>query len=188
MDSWLKDLKVLDVSNGIGGARFAPEASGPVRRRGPESRAPSLRRPRQDPRPLLRRSPPQRRPVAFSSTSTAASAASPLTRTKAAGRRIFQRLADQADVLVESFAPGHLDSLGLGYDALSATNPGLVQISVSDFGQWGPYSAYHRQRSHRECRKRPHVPHRLPGPAARALRRLPPTVHSPAWPGSSLPL
>ena len=45
-------------------------------------------------------------------------------------------------MLVESFDPGFLEEMGLGYDELSSGNPGLVQISVSDFGQWGPYAGY----------------------------------------------
>ena len=54
----------------------------------------------------------------------------------------FRRLADEADILIESFRPGHLSGLGLGYDDLSATNPGLVYTSVTPFGQTGPYSQY----------------------------------------------
>ncbi len=54
----------------------------------------------------------------------------------------LKRLAQDCDILVESFIPGHLESLGLGYDALSKTNPGLIHVSVTPFGQWGPYSDY----------------------------------------------
>src|SRR6266851_2084905 len=50
----------------------------------------------------------------------------------------LRRLIDSADILVESFPPGYLDSLGLGYPALAATNPGLIYTSVSPFGQDGP--------------------------------------------------
>ena len=54
----------------------------------------------------------------------------------------FRRLAVGADILIESFRPGHMSGLGLGYDDLSATNPGLVYTSVTPFGQTGPYSQY----------------------------------------------
>lgn len=55
------------------------------------------------------------------------------------GRRIFGRLAAQADIILETFRPGHLDALGLGYEALSADNPGLVMCSLTPFGQTGPW-------------------------------------------------
>ena len=62
--------------------------------------------------------------------------------TEPAGIDRFRRLADGADILIESFRPGHMSNLGLGYDELSATNPGLVYTSVTPFGQTGPYSQY----------------------------------------------
>ncbi len=55
-----------------------------------------------------------------------------------AGRDLFKRLAERADVVVETFAPGYLDALGLGYADLSAANPGLVLTSITPFGQTGP--------------------------------------------------
>lgn len=53
-------------------------------------------------------------------------------------RERLRRLADGADVLIESATPGHLASLGLGYDALAARNPALVVASITPFGQDGP--------------------------------------------------
>ena len=58
------------------------------------------------------------------------------------GRDLFRRLVAQADVVVESFPVGHMDSLGLGYDALKAINPGIVMTSVTPFGQTGPWKDY----------------------------------------------
>ncbi len=55
------------------------------------------------------------------------------------GRDSLRRLAATADVLVETFPPGYLDSLGLGYADLAEKNPGLVMASITDFGQEGPY-------------------------------------------------
>ena len=52
--------------------------------------------------------------------------------------RIAAALASRADVLVENFRPGTLDRLGLGHEALSASNAGLVTCSISGFGQDGP--------------------------------------------------
>ena len=54
---------------------------------------------------------------------------------------IFLRLVAGADVLVENFRPGTLERWGLGWDRLSAVNPGLVLVRVTGFGQRGPYSA-----------------------------------------------
>jgi crotonobetainyl-CoA:carnitine CoA-transferase CaiB-like acyl-CoA transferase len=54
------------------------------------------------------------------------------------GKLVAQRLARQADVLVESFRPGVMDQLGLGYAALSAEHPSLIYCAVSGYGQTGP--------------------------------------------------
>ena len=56
----------------------------------------------------------------------------------ARGRDAFLKLADTADVLVESFEPGYLGSLGLGYGDLSRRRPELIYTSISPFGQDGP--------------------------------------------------
>src|SRR5437870_972035 len=55
------------------------------------------------------------------------------------GRDWLLRLAESADIVVESFRPGVMDSLGLGYQMLQARRPGLVMTSISNFGQTGPY-------------------------------------------------
>ena len=54
------------------------------------------------------------------------------------GRDLVLRLARGADVLVENFAPGTMERHGLGYDALSAGNPGLVFCSITGYGSDGP--------------------------------------------------
>ena len=55
------------------------------------------------------------------------------------GQDLARRLIAEADVLVENFRPGTMERWGLGYDALSGLNPGLVMVRVSGFGQTGPY-------------------------------------------------
>jgi crotonobetainyl-CoA:carnitine CoA-transferase CaiB-like acyl-CoA transferase len=57
------------------------------------------------------------------------------------GADIFRQLAQTADVIVENFRPGTLERWGLGYDTLSARNPGLILLRVTGFGQTGPYAA-----------------------------------------------
>ncbi|MFC2020086.1 CaiB/BaiF CoA transferase family protein [Chloroflexota bacterium] len=59
-----------------------------------------------------------------------------------AGQELFKRLARTADILVESFAPGHLEGLGLGYLRLSQINPRLIMAAITGFGQSGPYRDY----------------------------------------------
>ncbi|MFA5308462.1 MAG: CoA transferase [Dehalococcoidales bacterium] len=58
------------------------------------------------------------------------------------GKETFLALVKTADAVLESYAPGYLDSLGLGYKDLSAVNPGIVLTSISGFGQAGPYKDY----------------------------------------------
>jgi crotonobetainyl-CoA:carnitine CoA-transferase CaiB-like acyl-CoA transferase len=55
---------------------------------------------------------------------------------------LFKRLCATADVIVESFKPGYLDSLGLGYEGLSAFKPGIILTSITGFGQTGPHAQY----------------------------------------------
>ena len=59
----------------------------------------------------------------------------------AEGQDIARRLIGGADILVENFRPGSMEKWGLGYEALSAINPGLVMARVSGFGQTGPMSS-----------------------------------------------
>ena len=58
------------------------------------------------------------------------------------GISLFRRLADTADVVVESFQPGYLDSFGLGYQHLKDDHNGLIFASLTPFGQTGPYRDY----------------------------------------------
>lgn len=54
------------------------------------------------------------------------------------GLEVVRRLVAEADIVVENFRPGVLEKLGLGWEALSAINPGLVMLRLSGFGQSGP--------------------------------------------------
>lgn len=58
------------------------------------------------------------------------------------GQEILKKLVEDADFLIESFEPGYLSSLGLGYDDLEKINPNLIMTSITPFGQYGPYSHF----------------------------------------------
>ena len=58
---------------------------------------------------------------------------------QAEAREVVKRLVQEADILIENFRPGTLEKWGLGWDELSALNPGLVMLRVSGYGQSGPY-------------------------------------------------
>ena len=60
----------------------------------------------------------------------------------ATGKALLERLAADADIVVENFAPRVLPALGLDYPALRRINPALVMVSISNFGQTGPYRDY----------------------------------------------
>jgi formyl-CoA transferase len=55
------------------------------------------------------------------------------------GRADVARLAAECDVLIENFKPGTLEKWGLGFDELSRSNPGLIMLRISGYGQTGPY-------------------------------------------------
>ncbi len=62
-----------------------------------------------------------------------------LNLTSGSGRKLFRELLDGVDILVESFAPRVMPSLGQAYEELEKVNPKLVMTSISNFGQSGPY-------------------------------------------------
>ncbi|MBK9783816.1 MAG: CoA transferase [Betaproteobacteria bacterium] len=58
---------------------------------------------------------------------------------KPEGVEVFMRLAREADVIIESFRPGVMDKLGVGYAVIAAVNPKIAYCSISGYGQDGPY-------------------------------------------------
>lgn len=58
------------------------------------------------------------------------------------GIELLKELVVKSDVVVESFEPGYMASLGLGYESLEKINPGLILTSITPFGQTGPYSNF----------------------------------------------
>ncbi|MBW2061370.1 MAG: CoA transferase [Deltaproteobacteria bacterium] len=61
---------------------------------------------------------------------------------KTEGLNIFKELVKTADFVIESFPPGYMDKLGLGYSDLEKLNPGLIMVSIAPFGQTGPYKDF----------------------------------------------
>ena len=59
-----------------------------------------------------------------------------------AGRQIFYRLAQQADVVVEGYRPGVVKRLGVDYDTIKKLNPSIIYCSLSGYGQDGPYHTF----------------------------------------------
>lgn len=61
---------------------------------------------------------------------------------KQAGQEVYRRLLQSAHFVIESFTPGRLDALDIGYEAAATANPGIVFTSITPFGQSGPYSKF----------------------------------------------
>jgi crotonobetainyl-CoA:carnitine CoA-transferase CaiB-like acyl-CoA transferase len=55
------------------------------------------------------------------------------------GAGIFRKLVETATFVIESFEPGYLDGIGLGYNALKSINPGIIMTSITPFGNTGPH-------------------------------------------------
>ena len=58
------------------------------------------------------------------------------------GQEIFRKLVEKADFVIESFSPGYMERLGFSYEALKRVNPRIIMVSISHFGQKGPYADY----------------------------------------------
>lgn len=58
------------------------------------------------------------------------------------GQETFKKLVRTADFVIESFSPGYMDSLGLGYSAMEKLNPAIIMVSITPFGQTGPYQGF----------------------------------------------
>ena len=88
------------------------------------------------------------------------------------GRAILKELAQHVDVVVETFRPGYLASVGLGYEDLAQLNPGLVMTSITPFGQDGPYSQYQGEEIVNYAMGMIMSISGLPGPGAVEARRV----------------
>src|SRR5258708_2462694 len=59
------------------------------------------------------------------------------------GRRLFGDLVAKSDVVIETFAPGTLSALGIGYETMKDRNPGIILVSVTPYGQTAPCAKFH---------------------------------------------
>ena len=89
------------------------------------------------------------------------------------GREIFKRLVKTAHFVIESFDPGYMAGLGLGYDDLEKINPGLVMTSITPYGQKGPYAHYKADGYQYRGHGRAHAALRRGGPPARRASASP---------------
>lgn len=64
-----------------------------------------------------------------------------LDMTRPEGQAIARRLAAKVEILLENFKPGTMEKWGMGFDELRATNPGLIMVRVSGWGQTGPHAS-----------------------------------------------
>lgn len=140
MLNFLDDVRVLELTNSLAGAfcaKLLADQGAPTLKLEPPGRGDEARHAP----PFLGGVPHPDRSTLFLSFNTNKRSAT-LDITSATGRDLLLRLLAGRDVLIESFTPGYLESLGLGYDTLHEVNPGLIVVSLTPFGQTGPYRHY----------------------------------------------
>ena len=140
MDGILSEVKVLEVAHAASGAfcakLLADQGADTIKLEPPGWGDPARHEP-----PFIGGEPHPDRSSTFLALNTNKRGIT-LDLEQPAGRTLFLQLADAADVVIESYRPGHLGSLGLEYEMLTARNPRLVVLSISYFGQSGPYAGY----------------------------------------------
>jgi CoA:oxalate CoA-transferase len=138
-DAPLSDLRVLDLSRGIGGAfstklfaefgadviTLEPPSGHPLRRIGP-----------------FAADCPHLETGALWLYLGASKRSATLDITTKTGEGLFQRMVEEANLIIEDFAPGRMDELGLGFDALRRIKRRIVLVSITPFGQTGPRAAW----------------------------------------------
>jgi crotonobetainyl-CoA:carnitine CoA-transferase CaiB-like acyl-CoA transferase len=136
MAAALSDLRVIDLSQEVAGpfcARLLADFGADVIKVEPPGGEPGRRLP-----PLVDDGPEPERSVYFTYLNSNKRGVV-LDLEAAADRERLLALVRDADVVVESFAPGYLEGLGLGFAALEATKPGIILTSVTPWGQTGPW-------------------------------------------------
>ena len=139
MSSALDDVRVLDISQGIAGplcAKLLADFGADVIKVEPPKGEAGRRMP-----PFFHDDPHPEKSLYFLLLNLNKRGVT-LDLESREGARIFKELVREADVVVETFQPGHLAALGLGYEDLERENPGVLMTSITYFGQTGPYSGY----------------------------------------------
>ena len=136
----LGDIRVLDISEGVSGPFCAKLLAGlgseviKVERPGSGDSSRMAQ-------PFLNDEPHKEKSALFLYLNTGKKSVT-LDLESQKGASILRRLAQECDILVESFPAGYLEQIGLGYNSLSELNPGLIYTSITPFGQTGPYRDY----------------------------------------------
>jgi crotonobetainyl-CoA:carnitine CoA-transferase CaiB-like acyl-CoA transferase len=136
----LDDVRVLELTNSLSGAfcaKLLADQGAPTLKVEPPGRGDAARH---EP-PFIGGMPHLDRSTLFLAFNTNKDSVT-LDLTSATGRAILLRLIRERDILIDSYPPGHLAELGLGYDVLRQVNPGLILTSITPFGQTGPYRDY----------------------------------------------
>jgi len=140
MDAILSEVKVLELAHAPSGAfcakLLADQGADTIKVEPPDRGDPARHEP-----PFIGGEPHPDRGTTFLALNTNKRGIT-LDMGQAAGRALLLRLASTADVVIESFQPGHLTRLGMGYEVLRAENPKAILLSISYFGQHGPYAGY----------------------------------------------
>lgn len=140
MENWLGHLTVLDLSDSIAGP-FCTKLLGQLGAEVIKIEPPGLGDPTRARSPFYQDRPHKEGSGLFLYLNTGKKSVTLNVHTSP-GVRMVKELIEDADVLVESFEPGIMEELGLSYEALADTNPGLVMTSITNFGQDGPYKDY----------------------------------------------
>jgi CoA:oxalate CoA-transferase len=136
MTSPLSDLRVLDLSQDVAGpycARLLADFGADVIKVEPPGGEPG-----RELAPLLGDAPGPLRSGLFAWLNLNKRGIS-LNLDSTRGQAMLRALARQADIVLESFAPGYLDERRIGFDLLEAAKPGIILTSVTPFGQTGPW-------------------------------------------------
>jgi crotonobetainyl-CoA:carnitine CoA-transferase CaiB-like acyl-CoA transferase len=136
----LSDIKVLEVAHAASGAfcakLLADQGADTIKVESPGSGDPARHEP-----PFIDGEPHPDRSTTFLALNTGKRSVT-LNLEEQQERAFFLKLASDADVVIESLEPGRLSGLGLGYDVLRARNPKVILVSITYFGQTGPYAQY----------------------------------------------